>query len=134
MLRRLDRGLMIVSWAAAALFVVLLFAGPSLISSSKTTTTGPYGTGPPTSPASSGTQASAGARVFADAGCGGCHTLKAAGANGAIGPNLDQVRPSATTVQAFVRSGGGSMPSFAGTLTAAQIAAVSSYVASVAGR
>src|SRR3989440_5074606 len=30
-----------------------------------------------------------GARVFADAGCGTCHTLRAAGASGQIGPNLD---------------------------------------------
>ena len=30
-----------------------------------------------------------GAQVFADAGCGGCHTLAAAGSNGSAGPNLD---------------------------------------------
>lgn len=135
MLRLLDRGLMMVSWAAAALVVVLLFAGPSLIGAKKTNATGPYGTSPtPASPASTGTQTSAGAQVFASAGCGSCHTLKAAGATGAIGPNLDQVRPSAATVAAIVRSGGGSMPSFAGKLTDAQIAAVGSYVSSVEGR
>lgn len=33
----------------------------------------------------------AGKKVFADNGCGGCHTFKAAGANGKIGPNLDEV-------------------------------------------
>jgi mono/diheme cytochrome c family protein len=58
----------------------------------------------------------------------------AAGATGAIGPNLDQVRPTAATVAATGRSGAGSMPSFAGKLTDAQIAAVGSYVSSVAGR
>jgi mono/diheme cytochrome c family protein len=135
MLRFLDRGLMMLSWAAAALVVVLLFAGPSLVGAKKTNATGPYGTSsPPASSASSGTQATAGAQVFASAGCGNCHTLKAAGATGAIGPNLDQVRPSAATVTAIVRSGGGPMPSFAGKLTDAQIAAVASYVSSVAGR
>lgn len=135
MLRFLDRGLMMVSWATAALVVVLLFAGPSLIGAKKTNATGPYGTsGRPASPALSGTQASVGAQVFVSAGCGSCHTLKAAGATGAIGPNLDQVRPSGATVAAIVRSGGGPMPSFAGKLTDAQIAAVGSYVSSVAGR
>jgi cytochrome c2 len=32
-----------------------------------------------------------GAQVFANYGCGGCHTLAAAGAGGVIGPNLDEV-------------------------------------------
>ena len=34
--------------------------------------------------------AAAGKAVFADAGCGGCHTFKAAGTNGSVGPNLDE--------------------------------------------
>ncbi len=34
-----------------------------------------------------------GAQVFANNGCGGCHTLKAAGTGGVTGPNLDQVLP-----------------------------------------
>ena len=75
-----------------------------------------------------------GAGVFQSAGCSGCHTLKAAGATGTIGPNLDQLHPSAATVASIVRSGGGGMPSFAGKLSAAQINAVSQYVSSVAGR
>ena len=33
----------------------------------------------------------AGAQVFADNGCGACHTLAAAGSTGTIGPNLDEV-------------------------------------------
>ena len=33
----------------------------------------------------------AGAQVFAANGCGGCHTLAAAGSTGAVGPNLDDV-------------------------------------------
>ena len=32
----------------------------------------------------------AGKKQFADSGCGGCHTFKAAGANGKIGPDLDE--------------------------------------------
>ena len=32
----------------------------------------------------------AGAQVFADNGCGGCHSRQAAGATGSVGPNLDE--------------------------------------------
>ncbi len=35
----------------------------------------------------------AGAQVFASNGCGGCHTLAAAGAGGVTGPSLDKVLP-----------------------------------------
>jgi mono/diheme cytochrome c family protein len=34
-----------------------------------------------------------GAQVFANNGCGGCHTLAAAKAGGQVGPNLDEVLP-----------------------------------------
>jgi mono/diheme cytochrome c family protein len=34
-----------------------------------------------------------GAQVFANNGCGGCHTLAAAGSSGVTGPNLDEVLP-----------------------------------------
>lgn len=125
MLRLLDRGLAVVSWAAAALVVVLLFAGPSLIGANKSSAAGS------TSGAAGSTS---GASVFANAGCATCHTLKAAGATGTIGPDLDQVQPSAAIVSAIVKSGGGVMPSFADKLSAGQIAAVAAYVSSVAGR
>jgi mono/diheme cytochrome c family protein len=124
MLHLLDRGLAAVSVVATALVIVLLFAGPSLIGAKKSSTTG----------AASGIGAPSGSGVFASAGCGGCHTLKAAGASGTVGPNLDQLRPSAATVSGIVRSGGGTMPSFAGKLREAQIAAVATYVSTVAGR
>jgi mono/diheme cytochrome c family protein len=88
-------------------------------------------TAPPRGPGGGG--ATSGAEVFSSSGCGGCHTLKAAGASGSIGPNLDQLRPSAASVAAIVRTGGGSMPSFASKLSAAQIAALAGYVSSVAG-
>jgi mono/diheme cytochrome c family protein len=77
--------------------------------------------------------ASNGGGIFAQAGCGGCHTLAAAGATGQVGPNLDALRPSAAAVQAQVTSGGGGMPSFAGTLSPAQITTLAGWVASVAG-
>jgi len=34
-----------------------------------------------------------GAQVFANNGCGGCHTLQAAGSGGVTGPNLNEVLP-----------------------------------------
>jgi mono/diheme cytochrome c family protein len=37
-----------------------------------------------------------GAQVFANNGCGGCHTLAAAKTGGTVGPNLDEVLPSQT--------------------------------------
>ena len=139
MLRLLDRGLAVVSWVAAALVVVLLFAGPSLIGAKKSSTarqsSGSSGqTSGSSGSGSGGAGQAAGSAVFASAGCGGCHTLKAAGASGTVGPNLDQLQPSAAAVSQIVRSGGGVMPSFSGKLSDAQIMAVASYVSTVAGR
>ena len=48
--------------------------------------------------AGSSAAGSAGAKAFTDAGCGGCHTLAAAGTRGTVGPNLDQVKPDAARV------------------------------------
>jgi mono/diheme cytochrome c family protein len=45
------------------------------------------GAAPPTVPGG------AGAQVFANNGCGGCHTLAAAGSGGVTGPNLNEVLP-----------------------------------------
>src|SRR3954451_5284722 len=72
---------------------------------------------------------SRGAKVFASAGCGGCHTLSAAKSNGQTGPNLDQSKPSYDSVVRQVSNGGGGMPSFSGRLDTGQIRAVASFVA-----
>jgi mono/diheme cytochrome c family protein len=77
--------------------------------------------------------ATSGSEVFASAGCANCHTLKAAGAGGRAGPNLDDLEPSAAKVRAQVTSGGGGMPAFRSSLSAAQIQAVADYVAKSAG-
>jgi outer membrane protein assembly factor BamB/cytochrome c553 len=66
--------------------------------------------------------------------CGGCHVLGAAGTSGSVGPNLDDLKPDASTVENQVRNGGGGMPAFQGRLTDAEIAAVSQYVAANAGK
>jgi mono/diheme cytochrome c family protein len=70
----------------------------------------------------------AGKSVFASAGCSGCHTLKAAGASGTVGPNLDQVKPSYDKIVHQVEVGGGAMPPFKGTLTPKQIQDVAAFV------
>ena len=75
-----------------------------------------------------------GKAIFASAGCGSCHTLKAAGTGGNVGPNLDSLKPSEPTVEKQVTNGGGGMPPFKGQLSAAQIKAVAAYVASTAGK
>ena len=74
-----------------------------------------------------------GAAVFASAGCGGCHTLAAAGSSGSSGPNLDELMPDQETVEEQVRNGGGAMPAFEGELSDAEIEAVATYVAESAG-
>lgn len=74
-----------------------------------------------------------GATVFAQAGCGSCHTLAAAGAAGTVGPNLDQLAPTKEAVATIVTSGRAAMPSFADQLDAEEIEAVAEYVAESAG-
>ncbi|MFL5818620.1 MAG: c-type cytochrome [Conexibacter sp.] len=75
-----------------------------------------------------------GAKVFASAGCAGCHTLAAANASGNVGPNLDDLQPDAATVRSQVENGGGGMPGFSGDLSPEEIDAVANYVADNAGR
>jgi cbb3-type cytochrome c oxidase subunit III len=84
-------------------------------------------------PVLGGKTATSGKDIFT-ANCGSCHTLKDAGTNGTVGPNLDQLKPSDARAERQVINGGGGMPAFKGTLTPAQIKAVAKYVSSVAGR
>ncbi|MFN8123539.1 MAG: cytochrome c [Thermoleophilia bacterium] len=74
-----------------------------------------------------------GRAVFA-AECAGCHTLGAARARGTLGPNLDELSPSAAEVRAQVNAGGGGMPAFGGALPPAEIANVAAFVAGSARR
>jgi cytochrome c553 len=80
---------------------------------------------------SSGSKSSSpGAKVFADAGCGTCHTLKAAGSSGKVGPNLDEAQPDAEKVRRQVTNGGAGMPSFRDKLSDKEISDVADFVAS----
>jgi mono/diheme cytochrome c family protein len=74
-----------------------------------------------------------GAKLFSD-NCASCHTLKAAGASGKVGPDLDQLRPGPDLVTTQVNNGGGAMPAFKGKLTDAQIKEIADYVAANAGK
>ena len=99
---------------------------PPATTTSPTTTSGGGGTKQPAGPD--------GKAVFAKAGCGGCHTLKAAGSSGNVGPDLDQLKPSEPTVEHQVEVGGGAMPAFKGRLSDAEIKAVAEFVAKNAGK
>jgi mono/diheme cytochrome c family protein len=60
--------------------------------------------------------------------CAGCHTFAAAGTNGTVGPNLDQISPTADRIAEQIRNGGGGMPPFEGQLTDEQIQALAKFV------
>jgi mono/diheme cytochrome c family protein len=77
--------------------------------------------------------AGTGSQVWSQAGCGGCHTLAAAGSTGIAGPNLDYLRPSSGAVASQVTYGGGGMPSFGGSLSTSEIQSLATWVSSVAG-
>ena len=105
-----DRVFAWVIWAVAAWVVLMLFVGPVVVAEDDPAT-------------------STDGNVIFTTNCGTCHTLSDAGTSGAVGPNLDELRPTTPQVEAQVREGGGGMPAFAGKLTPAQIKAVSAYVA-----
>jgi mono/diheme cytochrome c family protein len=87
---------------------------------------------PTTTQATTGAEAKgnpeAGKKVFASAGCGGCHTLKAAGSSGNVGPNLDDKKPPLDLILDRVTNGKSPMPSFKDSLSKQQIADVAAFV------
>ncbi|MGZ4353939.1 MAG: c-type cytochrome, partial [Gaiellaceae bacterium] len=105
-------------------------ARPTTPTATTPTATTPTATTPTTTaPANlGGGDPVAGKAVFASAGCGNCHTLSAAGANGTVGPNLDQKKPPLALVLLRVTQGKGAMPSFKGQLTPQQIKDVAAFV------
>jgi mono/diheme cytochrome c family protein len=74
-----------------------------------------------------------GKQVFADAGCAGCHTLRAANASGTQGPNLDTLGPGYQRVVEQVTKGSPAMPSFEFKLSKDQIRNVAAFVADSTG-
>ncbi len=93
-----------------------------------------------------------GKQAFAANGCGGCHTLKAAGSGGNVGPNLDKLATDAKTagqlLDAYVRESivkpnayivKGFSPNvmpgtFGQTLTAPQLNGLIAYLLAVSGK
>jgi mono/diheme cytochrome c family protein len=82
------------------------------------------GSGSPTVPNNAGP----GLRVFDQAACGTCHTLAAAHSTGTVGKKLDGARLDVATVEHWVRTGGGGMPTFTSQLNDAQIQQVAEFV------
>ena len=122
-----------------AVLSVLLVAGcggQSTVEAKPSTVIGPVPKQPSTTtaPTKHTGSATAGKAVFQSAGCTSCHTLKAAGATGTVGPNLDQVKPPYDRVVTQVTNGGGAMPAFKGQLSSQQIQNVAAYVTSVEGQ
>lgn len=71
---------------------------------------------------------SAGADVFASAGCGGCHTYAPAGSSGSVGPNLDETQIDFGGAVRTITNGRGGMPSFEDQLSETEIRDVAAYV------
>jgi mono/diheme cytochrome c family protein len=121
-----------------ALYVAKCAGNPSCGVTAETSKPAPTAPTAPTTTAAGGSTTKPagpdGKAVFAKAGCGGCHTLKAAGSSGNVGPNLDQLKPAEDTVEHQVEVGGGAMPAFKGQLSAAEIKAVAAFVADNAGK
>lgn len=70
-----------------------------------------------------------GKEIFLNNGtCASCHSLKDAGTNANIGPNLNEIRPDLNRVIIAVTNGIGVMPSFEGILTIDEINSVAHYV------
>jgi len=65
--------------------------------------------------------------------CATCHTLQAAGAEGQIGPVLDELKPDAERVLRALRNGIGVMPSYAEKISAQDMQAVARFVAQATG-
>ena len=69
-----------------------------------------------------------GKKIFASAGCGGCHTFSAAGSTGTVGPNLDDASIDVDAAAQQIKNGGGGMPAFGDRLSDQEIADVAAFV------
>jgi len=63
--------------------------------------------------------------------CAICHTLADAEAAGAIGPDLDELKPGKDVVLQVLKEGMGAMPSFEGTMSETDMQAVADYIVKV---
>src|SRR5690606_28460169 len=65
--------------------------------------------------------------------CAVCHALADADAAGAIGPDLDELKPSMDRIKQAMEEGVGAMPSFSASLSDEDMDAVASYVVHATG-
>lgn len=65
--------------------------------------------------------------------CAVCHTLQAAGAEGQVGPVLDELKPNADRVLRALKAGIGVMPSYADKLSEKDMQALAQFVAQASG-
>jgi mono/diheme cytochrome c family protein len=73
--------------------------------------------------------------VFANYGCGGCHSLADAGATGHVGPAFDgDSNLSESFVTDRVTNGSGPMPAFGGQMTPEEVSAIAYYVTHAAAK
>jgi mono/diheme cytochrome c family protein len=77
-----------------------------------------------------GETAANGERLFEQR-CGSCHTLAAAGTDGAVGPNLDDLAPDAAQVENAIATAPGVMPP--NLAEGEEAKAIADYVAGAAG-
>jgi mono/diheme cytochrome c family protein len=85
------------------------------------------GAGAPHGSAASST--AAGRRLFAAEHCGACHALAAVHARGGSGPDFDtSERLTRPQLRAALTEGANGMPSYAGRLTPAQLAALAAFL------
>jgi mono/diheme cytochrome c family protein len=105
---------------------------PNPPTTGETASTGESGSTATTTGGSSGADLAAGKTAFT-ATCGGCHTLKDAGTNGKVGPDLDSLAPlTSERVAKQIANGGQIMPPKL--LTGKDATNTAAYVASVAGK
>jgi mono/diheme cytochrome c family protein len=89
----------------------------------------PAAAAPSSAPAAASTDIDKGRDIFANYGCGNCHTLGDAGATGHVGPAFDgNANLSQDFIVDRVTNGQGMMPSFAGQLSADEINALANYI------
>ena len=65
--------------------------------------------------------------------CAICHTLADADATGAIGPDLDELKPDLSRVKKALQEGMGTMPSFSASMSDEDMDAVAQYVVHATG-
>jgi cytochrome c6 len=65
--------------------------------------------------------------------CSVCHALSDAGAEGTIGPDLDELKPDAERIKKALQEGIGVMPSFADSLDDESMDAITAYILHATG-